>query len=438
MRRPILGQLILRALLAVFVASLAVPVGAGSPAGALTARPGAVTQATDAPRGFRRLDQQDMARSGVLYVPSGYDPRQPAPLVVLLHGAGGDPRRAVDAIKRHAEAQGVIILAPASQGVTWDLIAERRYGSDARMLDALLREVFARYAVDPSRTVIAGFSDGGSYALSLGLSNGDLFGRILAFSPGFVLPLRQVGRPDVFISHGTSDPVLPIAATGRRVAATLRQAGYDVRLTEFDGGHFVPPAIAADAFAQAVRPAGRLADDRPVAALALADAGTAGDDGPRLEDLLWPGAGRPVGRWLDPVCPRVIGASSTFAQIVEAQIYAIAQNAGVPIAWRPCRANLTISMVRMPTARPVTWRYDVRPTAPRALRSVTVTVDKARAEAMSLEAVAAFAALVAFAELELPGPPPRETLLGLFDHADAPQQLTTRDLDFLRRLYASP
>lgn len=443
MRRPIARRLMLRTLLAIFLAALAVPAAAGEPAGVLTARPGAVTLGADAPRGFRRLDQQGMARGGILYVPSGYDPRQPAPLVVLLHGAGGDPRRAVDGIKRHAEAQGVIVLAPASQGVTWDLIAERRYDGDARMLDALLREVFARYAVDPARITIAGFSDGGTYALSLGVSNGDLFGRVAAFSPGFVLPFRQAGRPEISISHGSSDPVLPIAATGRRVAATLRQAGYDVRFTEFDGGHSVPPAIVADAFADAARPAAR-SDGMSVAALALADAAAAGSGDPRLEDLLWPGAERPVGRWLDPVCPRVMGTSSTFAHIVEGQINAVAQTAGVPIAGRPCRPNLIIRAVRMPASpraasslRPVTWRYALRPIAPRALRSVVVTVDKTRAEAMPLEAVAAFAALVAFAELELPASPPRGTLLGLFDHADAPQRLTTLDGDFLRRLYAS-
>ena len=39
----------------------------------------------------------------------------------------------------------------------------------------------------------SGFSDGASYALSLGAANGDLFTHIAAFSPGFMRPPVSVG-----------------------------------------------------------------------------------------------------------------------------------------------------------------------------------------------------------------------------------------------------
>jgi poly(3-hydroxybutyrate) depolymerase len=42
--------------------------------------------------------------------------------------------------------------------------------------------------VDPQRICVSGFSDGASYALSLGLANGDLFTHVAAFSPGFMRP----------------------------------------------------------------------------------------------------------------------------------------------------------------------------------------------------------------------------------------------------------
>ena len=77
-----------------------------------------------------------------------------------------------------------------------------------------------------------------------------------------------------------------------------------------------------------------------------------------------------------------------------------------------------------------------RAAGPRALRSVVVRLDKDRAEAASPDAVGALAALVVLAELQPGGTTPRETLLALFDDPAAPQRLTTRDLDFLRRLYA--
>src|SRR3712207_7974813 len=51
----------------------------------------------------------------------------------------------------------------------------------------------------------AGFSDGASYALSLGIPNGDLFTHLVAFSPGFAAPDGQRGHPRVFVGHGVDD-----------------------------------------------------------------------------------------------------------------------------------------------------------------------------------------------------------------------------------------
>jgi phospholipase/carboxylesterase len=94
-----------------------------------------------------------------------------------------------------------------------------------------------------------GFSDGATYAVSLGLINGDLFRRVAAFSPGFVVNSRARGKPRVFLSHGTNDDILPIDRCGRVVAAGLRKRGYDVTFREFNGGHEVPAAIATEAMA---------------------------------------------------------------------------------------------------------------------------------------------------------------------------------------------
>lgn len=79
------------------------------------------------------------------------------------------------------------------------------------------------------------------------MTNGDLFRAVLAFSPGFAAPAASVGRPRVFIAHGTDDRVLPIARTSRRIVPRLREAGYRVRYEEFDGGHTVPDAVARSA-----------------------------------------------------------------------------------------------------------------------------------------------------------------------------------------------
>jgi predicted esterase len=91
-----------------------------------------------------------------------------------------------------------------------------------------------------------GSSDGATYALALGRANGDRFTHRLAFSPGFLIPIHRQGVPSIFVSHGRADTVLPIATCSRRLVPALRRRGYVVRYREFDGGHEVPPDVAAD------------------------------------------------------------------------------------------------------------------------------------------------------------------------------------------------
>ena len=182
-------------------------------------------------------------RDGILQLPDRVSAGA-LPLIVMLHGAGGDAAGTLGLIE-HA-ARGAILLLPESRGPTWDVIMGG-YGPDVAFLDAALEQVFRRHPVDPRRIALAGFSDGASYALSLALGNGDLFTHALAFSPGFAAPPEPVGRPEIFVSHGTQDDVLPIDACSRRLVPRLQRAGYAVRYHEFPGGHYVPTEIADEA-----------------------------------------------------------------------------------------------------------------------------------------------------------------------------------------------
>ena len=214
-------------------------------AGRLRARPGRATG--EPPIGLRYVEA-DGARGGYLYVPAGYRGELPCPLVVLLHGAGEDARDGLAQLREHADGAGLILLALTSRGPTWDVVVGRgRYGPDVAALDRALDLVFSSYAVDPDRVAVGGYSDGASYALSLGLTNGDLFTHVLAFSPGFMVPATRRGRPRFFVSHGSSDGWLPIDLCNRRIVPDLERGGYEVRYREFEGGHVVPPGIGREA-----------------------------------------------------------------------------------------------------------------------------------------------------------------------------------------------
>jgi phospholipase/carboxylesterase len=210
--------------------------------GQLSSRPQPPTSGTP-PTGLVPIQLSGSDRDGVLYVPPAYRPGHPAPLVLSLHGAGGSGRRGLQRLRQLADVLGLLVLSPDSRDSTWDLI-RTGFGPDVEFLDRALDLVFARYAVDPARITAEGFSDGASYALSLGLLNGDLFSDVIAFSPGFVLAEHRRGRPRCFVSHGTHDPVLPIDQCSRRIVRELRDDRYDVQYTEFQGGHVVPPEVA--------------------------------------------------------------------------------------------------------------------------------------------------------------------------------------------------
>src|SRR5918999_2576958 len=182
--------------------------------GRLRARPLLVTGS--APVGLQPLIL-GAARDSYLYVPTTYRADRPAPLVLLLHGAGGHARQGLDLLRSLADAAGLLLLAPASREHTWDLLVGRRYGPDLALIDRALELTFSRYAIAPERVAVGSFSDGASYALSLGITNGDLFTHVIAGSPGFMAPTGRVGSPRIFISHGTHDGVLPIDRCSRRI-----------------------------------------------------------------------------------------------------------------------------------------------------------------------------------------------------------------------------
>jgi phospholipase/carboxylesterase len=187
----------------------------------------------------------DGGRDGMIQMPTVL-PDGKVPLLVFLHGASQNGARMLQRIGPAAETLGIPVLAPDSRNGTWDGI-RNEFDEDVVFLNRALDFVFERLDVDPARLAIGGFSDGASYGLSLGLVNGDLFPRVVACSPGFIIQAPSHGRPRLFFSHGTSDQVLPIDQCSRIMVPRLRTMGYDVTFKEFDGRHELPPEIALDA-----------------------------------------------------------------------------------------------------------------------------------------------------------------------------------------------
>jgi predicted esterase len=199
--------------------------------------------ASSARTGLQTFDGSDRTQVGLAYVPSGLGDG-PFRVVVLLHGSGGSARQGIELMLPIADRHRFLLLAPKSQWCTWDVIM-RGFGPDVRRIDRLLDEVSALWPVN--RLAVGGFSDGASYALSLGIANGDLFDSVIAFSPGFAASMIAHGTPRLFISHGINDEVLPINNCSRRLVPRLERAGYPVTYVEFNGAHTVPVELVEQA-----------------------------------------------------------------------------------------------------------------------------------------------------------------------------------------------
>jgi phospholipase/carboxylesterase len=197
-----------------------------------------------APAGLHNLEIRDK-RDTLVYIPESAAKFPKAPLVLSLHGATQNAERGIALLQTQADQHGFILVAPTSIETTWEI--EGGWGEDFDNVDKSLALSFGLRNVDAARIAVAGFSDGASYALALGLQNGNLFNAVLGFSAGYIAEGTRTGKPPVFLSAGTQDPIFPIDSCGRAIARSLRSDGYSVTLREFDGRHTLPPDVAAEA-----------------------------------------------------------------------------------------------------------------------------------------------------------------------------------------------
>ncbi len=190
--------------------------GADAPAGTTTpstgrqpsARPSPGCEnappATAAAGKAQTLDVGGVERTYLLAAPEG---RNPAPLIILLHGMGSsaaDIGRA-SGLPARGPAGGAVVVAPDAAGTPtmWRPGAD---GPDADFLDALVAHVEARHCIDTNRVGIVGFSVGAVFASTYGCARQD---RVAAVVTVEVDTPGTCTRPmPILAFHGTADPIV--------------------------------------------------------------------------------------------------------------------------------------------------------------------------------------------------------------------------------------
>lgn len=192
-------------------------------------------------------------------LPPGYSASRPCPLVIGLHGNGGNGRDFLALMAPFLRA-GMICVAPdgpyerpemAGYGAhfTWFLPVQDKAVwavadplSETYIVNAA--ETFAK-RFHASAVYLLGFSQGASAAIDTGVHHWRKFAGVACFG-GVSLheslsptDIAAASRLRVFIGHGNADAVSAVA-NGRANQRALSAAGLDVRYREFDGGHEVP------------------------------------------------------------------------------------------------------------------------------------------------------------------------------------------------------
>lgn len=184
-----------------------------------------------------------------ILVPDGYSRATPAPLIVMLHYAGTVTpfygRGMIDGLAQPAFAPlHAIVIAPDSLGGDWTT------AQNGAAVVWLTRAIMKRYAVDPGKVVLSGYSMGGIGTWYIGSKNQDLFTAAIpvasapAGDPSWTIPL--------YVIHSRDDHVLPIGPV-RDEVARLKAAGAHVEWRELTG----PTHYDTSAFIPAVTDAGR-------------------------------------------------------------------------------------------------------------------------------------------------------------------------------------
>lgn len=183
-----------------------------------------------------------------LFIPSGYDAKRKWPLVVALHGMGGDENSFFTSynngeIKRIAEARGYIVVCPKGRGP-----AAMYLGTAERDVLDVLKDVKREYAIDNDRVYLMGHSMGGYGTWSVAVNNPDLFVALAPISGGgnplVVAKLKAITNVPWIVVHGDKDPTVSVEESRKMVKAG-KELGIEIKYLEVPGGDHSSIAVPA-------------------------------------------------------------------------------------------------------------------------------------------------------------------------------------------------
>jgi polyhydroxybutyrate depolymerase len=162
------------------------------------------------------LEIGNLVRQYNLYVPSFLDPKQPIPLLIVFHGAGGNGRGMERTTKfsQIAEQAHFIVAYPDSFGHRWNSFQkERGLANDVEFVSALIDHLDQQYPLDRRRIYVAGFSSGGVFSQRIACALSSKIAASAAVGSTMADELLQICKPTrpvpMLLVNGDSDPKVP-------------------------------------------------------------------------------------------------------------------------------------------------------------------------------------------------------------------------------------
>ena len=160
----------------------------------------------------------------------------PAPLLVLLHGSGGEGRDMVAAWQQLAASEGFVVVGPdARDRKAWQIRAD-----GPAYVHQLVDAVEARHPIDRQRLYLFGHSGGAVYALTLSMIESEFFAATVVHAGAWRTGREFIAVPyarrkiPIAIFIGDRDEYFPLQSA-RRTQSALQEAGHDARLIVMPG-----------------------------------------------------------------------------------------------------------------------------------------------------------------------------------------------------------
>ncbi len=184
-----------------------------------------------------------LTRTYFVHVPPGYDPTQPMPLVIALHGGRGNGGQAArySGLSREADQSGFLVAYPDGVGGHWndgrsfdESSSRHTEVDDSAFLMALIDHLAETYAIDRSRVYITGASNGAFMANRLACEHADRIAAIAPVIGSMAAELAEKCHPSrpmpVLMINGTEDRLVPFE--GSEVKFGLQRLGHMLPVPE--------------------------------------------------------------------------------------------------------------------------------------------------------------------------------------------------------------